>query len=256
MPFQYAVCSAATAICCSISVFCIFKPTAPIFLAHWIPTRFYSFFPWGLLTIIFHLYIMRAILFNMLFIIVIVITYLHELTSTICNELNFKKGRFKINMEVVKPENIRREYRCLQLLNVQAMDIFGEVVLFCNFLFVIMPIYGCCSLIAQWRTISLEGKSAIVAMCIGSILFWSIILHLGRYLYSNGKEVLESWRVRDWGSASESKVMRKFTKSCRLLLICYRDVIVIRRHTQFVYAQAIVRGTFRSLLTLTINLYS
>lgn len=66
--------------------------------------------------------------------------------------------------------------------------------------------------------------------------FWIFVLQLEKYLLATDE--------------LENKVMRKFSKSCKPVVICYGKILVVGRITQFNYIKGIMCRALRVRVTL------
>jgi len=79
------------------------------------------------------------------------------------------------------------------------------------------------------------------------------VLEFGRFLFCRGTKVIKSWKVDEKNYQGESKVMKKFARSCKPIVLSYGKQFVVGRVSVLVFFRGIVRGTFRALLATKTN---
>ncbi len=81
------------------------------------------------------------------------------------------------------------------------------------------------------------------------LIFWIFVLQIGKYLWIQGNKNFDSWAKFDCSCSNhEKKIMKRFRKSCRLVLICHGKVLVFGRMTQFVYIKSLIIYTCKLLI--------
>ncbi len=236
----------------SLIFFCAYDPRAIIFLASWMPEEHYAYFPTGFLALIFHGYLMICLGFNLCISAGFLLIYLYSVTMFYTKELVLGQNHYA-TFKVLRsnPENLRKVFRAFQILNANLMCFLGMFIIYLHTVLMVVPIFGNFVLIKYWDRIHLIIKTSIGCTVCGALLFWTSVLQFGKYLWVRSNKILWSWKGVGWGSAKETRIMNKFRKSCKPVLLQNGNMIVIARMTQFKYMKGVVRGTFRSLLTLT-----
>lgn len=241
-----------TSMSISAVLFCSYDPRATIFLAEWIPLAYYRYLPVGVLFVLFHSYLIVCLGLNFIITGNLFIAYLYSVTIFYTKELVLGQNRYNtLNTLRSNQENLRHAFRSFQILNSNIMSWLGNFLTFFHSVAMILPTFGNFVLITYWKDLFIAGKISIVCSAWGAFSFWTVTLQLGKYLYVRGDRILRSWKGVWWGTRKDTRVMNKFRKSCRPVLIHNGSLLVIARITQFKYMKGVVRGTFRSLLTLT-----
>lgn len=75
-------------------------------------------------------------------------------------------------------------------------------------------------------------------------------MQLGKILDVRGRKMIDSWKRHDWRTKRETKAVSKFRRSCQLILLRHENMLIVKKITHFLYVKAVVKGTFRSLLTI------
>lgn len=237
-----------------IILFCFYDPRAVIFLAKWIPMTYYSYFPMGLLVSLFHSYLVSCLAINYVIIGTCLLVYLFCLTTFYAKELVLGRESYQAISEFrTNPENLRHVFRCFQLLNANVMCFVGYYITYFHSAFMTIPILGNFIMIAYWDHLHLVTRAVLALGSVVAFTFWTTVLQLGKYLYVRGYIILFSWKGANWCTKLERKIMSKFRKSCKPVMIHNGSLLRMTRITQFRFMKGVVRGIFRSLLTLSGN---
>lgn len=238
-------------------IFCAFNPRAIIFLATWMPQKHYKYFPTGFLALLFHGYLLICLGFSMCICATLLITYLYSVTMFYTKELVLGQQCYgTLGILRSNPENLRHVSRAFQLINSNLMCFLGMCLVYFHSAFMLLPSFGSFLLITYWDKMNLIEKGTIGSTIWAVLFFWTSVLQFGKYLWVSSNNILWSWNGIWWGSKKETMIMRKFRKSCRPVLLQNGTMLVIARLTQLRYMKGVLRGTFRSLLTLTSSLKS
>lgn len=81
-------------------------------------------------------------------------------------------------------------------------------------------------------------------------IFWGALLQLSGVFHKHAKITLKSWKNIKVGNKMDKKYMSKFLKACRPIAIGERGLFLVKQTTVLKFFRAIVKGTFRALLTL------
>jgi hypothetical protein len=79
---------------------------------------------------------------------------------------------------------------------------------------------------------------------------WGLILEISGRFQTFSSSTLKSWKLLQFQSAIESKYLKKFKKSQKPLLIGKQGVFIIQRLTVLKFFRALMKGTFKALLTI------
>lgn len=233
-----------------VTLYCLFDPRAAVFLGALIPLQYYSYLIMAIIATLFHGYMMIVLELSVALTGSIVIFILWYLTVILTKELRLGRTSYKTLNTLREQDNLRIIYRSFQILNENAMCFIGPYITMFHCLFVLFPALCNFLLIRYWHDLDLLCKLPLLTGCFLVTGFWLLVLQLGKYLWVRGNRILTSWSRTSWsGSNTEMKIMRKFTKSCRPILIFHGKQLVVGRMTQFFYFKAVTRGTFRALLT-------
>lgn len=233
------------------SIDCLVNPSRLIFLGALLPNTYVQNMLIRVFISILHVIFNFANAFNVSIIAVCGLGYEFYLTFVLTKEFSMNnRARYRASQSFRDPKTLRLYYRSFQILNENALVIFGPAVLWLHVALTLIPIFGNCALLFYWNDLRALSRLAIF-MGIGFILpFWTLVLELGKYLYTKGNQVLFSWKGHNWGIIKESRIMKRFRTSCRLVLIRCGNELVLSRITPFNYLKGVLWGTFRVLLVL------
>lgn len=232
------------------TVFAFCFPRGSIFVSELIPLRYYSFFPTGFVISLIHARLMYAICFNISILTSSLVIYFFYTSVVLLEELTFGKTRYKTISNFRKLHNIVIVYRSLSILNIIITNIIGKVLVFMHTAMMLIPIYASFTLITTWRDIGFVARSVLLVIGVVTFVFWTAVLQLGKFLHVKGMKLMVSWKRPIGMNRKESQEMNKFRRSCQLLVVKCDGILVVRRMTQFVFVKGVLKGTFRSLLTL------
>lgn len=162
--------------------------------------------------------------------------------------LNQKRYRTCNNLRH-NTDNLRHVYRALQILHRCLLDIFGPYLLTFNAAFMKSLIYLNFVLIRYWSQLSIYTKIPLFAGCILDCTCWTTVIWMGKVASVKGNQVLSSWKRQKWSNARETRIMNRFRKSCKPLVLCCGSQFVITKKSIFTFYRGVTRGTFRALLT-------
>ncbi len=120
------------------------------------------------------------------------------------------------------------------------MCFIGQFVAFTHALMIVIPVLCIFVLFRYWNALSTLGKGPVVLGFPLTFGFWTFVLQLGKYLFVRSNNGLVSWSRKTWNSRLENKIMGKFRKSCRPVVLCWGKALVLARITQFNYIKGIM----------------
>ncbi len=186
-----------------INLLCIYDPTSLFFFGAWIPPKYYSFFPIGLLICMHHCYFCFVAGVNAAITICFCETYFVYVTVVFTNELKlgYEKSRYRTSDNLRNdPNNLRHIYRCFQILNANAMCVTGIFIAVTHALCIILPVMCNFILIHYWNSLSLLANVPVKLGLPISMGWWTFVLQLGKYLFVRSNKILNSWNLKSWGS--------------------------------------------------------
>ncbi len=233
---------------CGIALL-IYDPAGVVFYGALVPPKYYSYFPVGIFVIIYQTFYLFVMCFNLIYTITFIMVFVLYTTVLLTKEMSLSRNKYKTLDILRQPENLRLVYRAFQVLFANFVCFIGPFVSLAHAFAVFLPIFCNFFLIRYWGNLELISKMFTIMMSLLLFSFWTFVLQLGKYFFVRGNKILGSWKRKRWENEMERKVMKKFQKSCRLILIRCGNQLVLGRITQFNFVKSIMRGTFRSLLT-------
>jgi len=109
----------------------IYDPRSTIFLGNLVPEKYFVL-PIRLIVIAFHAFLLAYIHINNVTAAIIIVAYGFYTTPIIVRELRMGRSMYKTSDSLRVSTNIRWVYRSLQVLQVNALNIYGMFILICN----------------------------------------------------------------------------------------------------------------------------
>lgn len=79
---------------------------------------------------------------------------------------------------------------------------------------------------------------------------WAIVLELAGRFHRDWKITLDSWSHLEFDTAMERKLMAKFRRNCYPMAMGKRGLFTVKKVSVLKFFRAIIKGTFRALLTV------
>lgn len=242
--------------CMNLSIltffFCLYDPRDGIFLGQLIPLEFYnSIFPSGFLVAIYHAFLVFVLETTICLTGGLILIYMFYLTVLLDKELHLNSTKkYRTSNLFREPNHLGNNYRTMQILNEHFLHLIGPYVIGFHYLFSVFPVFANVIVMRYWNALSWIVLTLLIFSIIVVCLFWILILQFGKYLWIKGKQNLESWKFDDGlCSQREKRIMEKFRRSCRIILIRHGNTLLISKTTQLVYIKNIILYTGKSWLT-------
>ncbi|XP_035708418.1 uncharacterized protein LOC118435959 [Folsomia candida] len=116
---------------------------------------------------------------------------------------------------------------------------WGQFCLFCNF-----------QAIRNWNSMTHFTKGMLLTWSTTGQIIWGLTLEMAGRIALEATKVTKSWKQIKIKDKLEGKIFTKFRKSCRPVVFGQEGVFTIKRMTVLKFFRAIVKGTFRALLTI------
>lgn len=236
--------------CISAISYLCYDPGGVIFFGGFIPRAYLK--SWiSFLIICFHSYMIAVYFSGVSALGAMIIGYMFYLYLLISRELRMGTNvKYLCDSSFRISQNVRLVYRAIQVLGQHLLLTCscGLYILGCNALFIKTSIYLTFVLLRYWSELKLITK---VPMLIGDILavgWWTFVLELGCLYFVAGKRTLMSWNRHNWGFQEQNRLMRKFQRSSKPILLCYGTQFVIGPLSVLRFYRCVIRGTFRVLL--------
>ncbi len=234
-----------------VFIFCIYDPREGILLGRLIPMKFYnSICPSGFLVALFYAYLILILEATICTTGSLVLIYMFYLTVLLDNEFHLNSTKkYRTTNLFREPENLRNSYRTLQILNEYFLCFIKLYVTLFHWLFSVFPVFANNVLMRYWNSFTWIEITMLIFATLVVITFWMLTLQFGKYLWIKGQQNLHSWIcVNSSCLQREKRVMAKFRRSCRPILIRHGNMLVLGRMTQFIYVKSIILYTGKSWL--------
>lgn len=145
------------------------------------------------------------------------------------------------------------EYRAAYILQGKLMAILEKFIVPTEAVARKFVILCGCILIKDWSTMKITTLILIVGWGGSVFIWWCLVLFMGGLLHYYGQRILDSYKFhgRKYASRFQRRLLSKFRKSCRPIMIHYGRMYRIRRITLLKFFRGISTGIFRVLLVLT-----
>ncbi len=161
-----------------------------------------------------------------------------------------RNHKYYSNEILRSPENIIHVYMTVEILQNKINQLCGILLIPFQTVTTLLFTFSGYVVIRHRDTIGIGPVLLMLTWAICAPAVWGMILIMGGYLHSNGVKILSSWKRYSWKTRAERKLMSKFVKSCKPLIICYQNVFVIRKISVMIYVRILSRSLARTLLTL------
>ncbi len=235
-----------------VTIYCCYAPREAIFLGQLIPQKYFSYFPWGIFIIIFHAYIIFILSLSQSISSVLILSSLFYLAIVLSQELNInlQSRQYRTSHKLRISSNLQLAYRSFQIIMDHWNGTLSSVIWSGSVSFLAVPVIFGVILLHSWKQLDIFAKFYLILGLICSATAWLLILQSGKYLWWQGTKALQSWKTYDSKNKLEQKIMKKFSKSCRLNLFRYGTIVVLERINQFLYVIGLMKWTFKATLAL------
>jgi len=143
---------------------------------------------------------------------------------------------------------ILREYRSLEILQKQFLELYGFIFIPFQFLVGNAILYIIYTLLKHGPVLPGSTKLLLILCGINLAIIWPVVLESCGKLHQQGSAIIRSWRYMNCGR--HRKYFSKFRKRCKPFSVGTQGLFTIKRLTVLKFLKGITRGTFRMLLTL------
>lgn len=237
---------------CCIAVYCAYDARGAIFLGRWIPAENFVYFPHGLIITLFHTYLVLIIAINQTLACIITFPNIIYMTLILSRELNLnlKLTQYRTDSSLRSAENLQHAYRSFQILTEQWNRVVGIVLWTGNLFFFAVPVLFMVMLLNIWQQLLPIARATLIMGLIIICVVWLILLQCGKYFWLQGNKTLRSWKLHGGKDGRKRRLMKKFHKSCRLILLRYGNALVLGRMNQFTYILGLIKWTCKVSLAL------
>lgn len=168
----------------------------------------------------------------------------------VLQELNTGNKYYKTIPSLRSPEKLILAYRQVQVLFTNIVPIYGRLLVPAQTLITQLVIFASFLLCKHKNKMDDTMKMVLISWAFLSTITWLGVLQLGGHLHKNGKQLLKSWKFHKWANREETRIMNKFRKSCKPLMMHHGGTYIIKRITVLKFIRGLIKGIFRTLLTL------
>ncbi|CAL8125335.1 unnamed protein product [Orchesella dallaii] len=165
-------------------------------------------------------------------------------------ELRMGRANYESPPELRQPENLILAYRSLQILQQVINELVGKFIVPTQTMVTKLVVLSTYMVIKHGDTMETASMAVILTWSGMAGLFWSLTLMMGGHLHVYGERVIKSWKYHQWDNKYDKKLMGKFRKSCKPLMLNFGKAYRIRRLTVLKFIRSLSRGILRALLAL------
>lgn len=147
-----------------------------------------------------------------------------------------------------RPRNIRKFYRLLEMTHRRILGFCSYVFIPLQTLALQLILFCTYVLFNHWKTLNRPATIQFFNWLVFATCAWSSVLQVSGMIYDHSRKTLLSWKLKNWGSRFENRLMSRFRRSCQPLTIGYGKTFVIKRLTVLKFFKAVIRGIFRTML--------
>lgn len=147
--------------------------------------------------------------------------------------------------------NLMMAFRTCQIVQLLLNNVLGIFLVPTHFLVCQFVVMGTYTVVKHIHELTVTTSVFAIFVLVNVGLFWGTFLMMGGYAHLYGVKVLESWKYyKNYKSRNEKKLMSKFRKSCKPIMINYYSYFIMRRLSVLKFVRSLSRGILRALLAL------
>lgn len=237
-----------------LNLFFIFRPKNPVFIGSiLVPYKKYYYFSTTIFIFLAHLWHIQ-ITFNIFMMVathqIFIIIISAALVPFCTEELNVEKSKYNTVRSLRLPNRLIIVYREVQTLQRVVMAVLGMLLVPLQTLITQLVMFVSFLMSKHRNKMGTTTQMVMVSWAIISMCTWILVLEVSGYIHKYGEEVLKSWKYHVWKTPFERRLMNKFRKSCKPIMVHYERAYTVKRITVLKYVRGIIKGVFRTLLTL------
>jgi len=171
----------------------------------------------------------------------------------ITNELRTDRLAYKTIHQLRSPYVLAGEFRKLEILHKNCMEVWGTIFLPFQFFIGQIAIYACYTIVKDLDHLDFT----FIMFSFYSLAAWVIVLECSGRFCKNSEDTIKSWRSLKRSHQNNNdnnekvKYLNRFKKSCRPLKIGTQGYYSVSRLSVLKFIQGMSKGTLRITLTLT-----
>lgn len=234
------------------SSFCLY-PNLPVLFGNLISNESYHWWV-AVPCAIFYGSSMCVMYGNLAFLSEILVVYMMVFVPILTHEFNlsskFPSSKYQMKDSMrTQSSNLIAVYRAVQLLHGYCMSIFGVFLVPLHGLILHLVGFGIFLGVEHRKDLHISTLFPVSLWCVFGFVLWVTVLMVGGFMHLQGRRTIRSWTLYKWRDPLETKIMKKFAKSCCPLSLSYGKAYLITRLSTFKFFSTLNKVTFRTILT-------
>lgn len=233
------------------STLCVVLPRDLIFLGALVPEKYFYMLSIRIPLTLLQQYLIFIETTDIAIALALPSIYVCYITVLSTKELQLnRKYPYKTAYKLRKAAAIRHSFNSFQILHQSFISFLGPFIIYLQYVACFVPVLCFCVLILHWKSLQIISKLVLVVGWSITLGTWMVVLQMGKYLHIRGNKVFASWKRHDWETRQEQKIMSKYQKGCRLILIAYGKMLVVVKMTQFNYVKTLMILSCKALIAI------
>jgi hypothetical protein len=196
------------------------------------------------------MWIQMAFWTEILFCFVLILSYFVLTYPLVSHELVKGRAGYNTSSRLRLPNNLILEYRKIEVVHLNAMDVVGWVILPEQALMADASLFSNYTLITGGQELGVVTTTVLVIFAGAIMTIWVTILEAAGIFHKQSETLIESFKRGHWSDKKKDRLyMDKFRKSCRPLGFRSVGGFCIKRLTGVKFIKGIVVGTLRVAIT-------
>lgn len=227
----------------------LISPHFPISLGYYLP-RSWPYFITAPLVLLKTGYTFTLFALNLFNVFAEVFYYGAIITPFVTKEFRMGRTGYKSVAVLRHPETLSMAYRSVQILHKQIVSIIGGLIVPTQAIIAELVVISSYMIIRHGHQMNRYSKLMLITWSCGGVIVWWATLYIGGCIHFYGMKVLESWKYHEWDNSFDKKFMKKFTRSCKPLMVNFGSTYVIKRQSALKFLRGLSKGILRILLAL------
>ncbi|OXA40164.1 hypothetical protein Fcan01_25046 [Folsomia candida] len=146
--------------------------------------------------------------------------------------------------------NLPIEYRCVELMHRKLVLIAGYVIMAGHVVVSEFILFANATVILDKGGMGMRVKILLLLWSAVGQTIWIFGLEICGRFHEQAKKTLKSWKNMKFRTKEQKLYMNRFRRSCRPLKIGKEGLFIITILTVLKFMKAIIKGTFRAVLTI------
>jgi len=163
---------------------------------------------------------------------------------------NLKETQYRSLRSLREVDNLIKEYLTIEYLHKRCIKFYGQGLIPSHILIGQFILYCNFTLIRHRKKLDFIINFFLVGSALCAFVFWVLTLEAAGRFQKDSSKSLASWKYMKQESPFKMKLLRKYRKRFRPLVISAGEYFSIKRLHVLKFMRSIVTGTFRTLLTI------